>query len=435
VKAYLAYALKNSESMSLFLSTEKLYFTSMTKHSSKRKVEESEHESSDDTENKEIQTSEPTKKKSRICNVQPDGVKHMVWVKNIDPKTPIQLLLKELSKFGEIQGSYFSETSEKQLLQAHINFKSEAAAYASLELNNTVFDGATIEVKLGKDGAKRSKVVNKERRQSEKKAQKIQKNKKEQTTNSKMHHAEELSIVYSCHISATTDPYVFTSSDFSRSFFSNEYAIIQFPFHFEHHRNQIRYFEMKIKDISSLKGVLEIAIGMAAPNYNHGMTGWSENSIGYHADDGQIYDSYSPDNSFNFYSYKGELFGVNDTVGLMYNRQTGRVTFTKNGKLIHPEITTHEILGLCDGNELQKSENKPNEYMERLKGFTKEAHFVPTVTTVSGVTFCMNFGDDQINRPFAWNGYMMFGTIGDMIHNMQSNNFVDVEIVCDGRSY
>jgi RNA recognition motif-containing protein len=165
---------------------------SMTKHINKRKVEENEHESSDDTENKEIKTSEPPKKKSRICNVQQDGFKHMIWVKNIDPKTPRQTLLKELSKFGEIQGSHFSKPSEKQLLQAHINFKTESAAYASLELNNTVFDGVTIEVKLGKDGAKRAKVVQeKERRQREKKAQKIQKKKEDKEKSNKTEKKEQ----------------------------------------------------------------------------------------------------------------------------------------------------------------------------------------------------------------------------------------------------
>jgi hypothetical protein len=254
------------------------------------------------------------------------------------------------------------------------------------------------------------------------------------TTTTNTHRAEESNtcIIHADHISTTSDPNVFTSDEFMPKI--NKRAIIQFSFHFVHHRNQIHYFEMMIKDSQTQNP--EIGIGVAAPKYQYGMTGWSKHSIGYHADDGHVYDSHNNvDISLNYYRYKCELFGVNDTVGLIYDRQNGGVTFTRNGQIVHPEITPDTTWGSRFGHLVGKMEYPlSDEYMERLNGFTKDAHFVPTVTTIPGITFSVNFGHDQINKPFAWSGYMMFGSIGAMIHNLQCNNFVDVEIVrgeCD----
>lgn len=84
------------------------------------------------------------------------------------------------------------------------------------------------------------------------------------------------------------------------------------------------YFEMKVIDEGD-KGLMEIGLTNKFSKLNR-MPGWGTNSIGYHGDNGKIY------NGRKIGSEYGPSFGVGDIVGCGLDLKRNIVFFTKNGR-------------------------------------------------------------------------------------------------------
>ncbi|KAL9644923.1 hypothetical protein ABK040_005401 [Willaertia magna] len=78
-----------------------------------------------------------------------------------------------------------------------------------------------------------------------------------------------------------------------------------------------------------------VCIGLAEHGYNTSKvfldreTGWDNHSIGYHSDDGGMFDSEG------FHSKRSSTYGKGDTIGCFWDLQKGTVIYTKNGKFIN----------------------------------------------------------------------------------------------------
>ena len=86
----------------------------------------------------------------------------------------------------------------------------------------------------------------------------------------------------------------------------------------------MRYFEIFIQHVSEKKPIF--AIGLAKPNYDRGMVGWYDESIGYHADDGYVF--HNVGNQHNTENLIG-LYSFGDSVGVLLIGS--KAYFTKNG--------------------------------------------------------------------------------------------------------
>ena len=87
----------------------------------------------------------------------------------------------------------------------------------------------------------------------------------------------------------------------------------------------VQYFEIQIQSCT-LKHPLVFGVGLAKSNYDRGMVGWYDESIGYHADDGFVFHNVGNQQTMdNFFG----LYAPGDTVGVLTVNST--VYFTKNG--------------------------------------------------------------------------------------------------------
>eukprot|EP01080_Neovahlkampfia_damariscottae_P008934 gene8934-883_t len=76
-----------------------------------------------------------------------------------------------------------------------------------------------------------------------------------------------------------------------------------------------------------------IGVGLAPYSFQNGMVGWSSNSIGYHADDGGIF------NNSGMHNIQGESCDTNDVMGCLWDWKKDEVLFTKNGELCIENIS------------------------------------------------------------------------------------------------
>ena len=94
---------------------------------------------------------------------------------------------------------------------------------------------------------------------------------------------------------------------------------------------QFYYFEMDVLQ-EGLEG--RVGIGLTTQGTNlRKMPGWERNTVGYHGDDGHLFNG-SSGRSIG----TGPTYGIGDVVGCGINLKTGQVVFTKNGIDIGSEL-------------------------------------------------------------------------------------------------
>lgn len=105
--------------------------------------------------------------------------------------------------------------------------------------------------------------------------------------------------------------------------------------------NNSNYFEATLMFCPSNPPVLTFGIGLAPPFYSHGMTGWYHGSIGYHSDDGLVYNNHGDARVQNLL----QQFQIGDTIGCAWDHQK-TVTFSKNGVMFEKEFSCLKIADL-----------------------------------------------------------------------------------------
>jgi hypothetical protein len=177
---------------------------------------------------------------------------------------------------------------------------------------------------------------------------------------------------------------VYTSDNISMSMDDSRYprSIVQFQYDPLHLLHKSMYFELTLIRTSQ-----EIGIGLAPIGYVNSMTGWRDRSIGYHGDDGKVFD----DHSKSAFAHYVETYNDGDTVGLLYDTKTGRITFFKNGRQACAQ----------DGALFVR----------------KDEELYPCVTASLCDVFTVNFGKQLVNNPQLWVGYI------DLISPMRKNMF------------
>ncbi|KAK3777048.1 hypothetical protein RRG08_008898 [Elysia crispata] len=115
---------------------------------------------------------------------------------------------------------------------------------------------------------------------------------------------------------------------------------------------KLNYFEVRVKHLG---GNMHAAIGFAPPDYPvNNMVGWLAGSVGYHADNGYIYDNEPHGTAVA--SEENATYRTGDVVGCGFepqgvtyredgtieSQQTLRFYFTKNGKKVH--VVEHLLL-------------------------------------------------------------------------------------------
>jgi hypothetical protein len=204
-------------------------------------------------------------------------------------------------------------------------------------------------------------------------------------------------------------------------------SIIQFKLPPCGSNNRI-YYEVKVISIPIKWNDSAIGLGFAPINYpKDGMVGWYDSSIGYHSDDGIIYtgdESWTYDEKDNFEEeeedimeddevsddeswesvasnedVKLETYGPGDTVGVLWDLNSGEIQFSKNGKLLNPIYIRKESM-------------------------------IPTITADRGITFSVNFGEKE---PFMLPGIPPEKNVirfkKNMIDLWEKNNFCDTIII------
>jgi len=128
------------------------------------------------------------------------------------------------------------------------------------------------------------------------------------------------------------------------------------------------YFEVTI--CTSQHKFPIFGIGFAPYMFKDQMTGWSNGSIGYHGDDGKVYDN-KGESSTTFRKYT-----VNDTVGAFWDKISGEIFFVWNG----------EVLGrnICNRNP------------------SLSTHFIPTITFQGGTGISFKVNTDLSNTLYRF---------------------------------
>jgi hypothetical protein len=160
------------------------------------------------------------------------------------------------------------------------------------------------------------------------------------------------------------------SQIFQTAAIPHDFALLQF--HTPSKQLPLRKIYMEVTIISCVKtnSNYGYGIGLAPPNIEN-MTGWYDWSIGYHGDNGYIYDSTGND----YFKHKAESYGQGDTIGIMFDLYNGFVKFTKNGLLLSTKTAIVR---------------------------NAEDQFLFTFTSCNvDAQFKVNFGD----TPFLWSGY------------------------------
>ncbi|KAL0483045.1 Ran-binding protein [Acrasis kona] len=183
----------------------------------------------------------------------------------------------------------------------------------------------------------------------------------------------------------TNDPKLFTTQNNTTSFG----MIVQFEVPPNQLHHGIIYFEAKV-----IRYGVDFGVGLAKLGYNGGMVGWSESSIGFHADDGYVFDDSSV---YSQTTYHLKSYDVGDVVGLMYNLKTGLIEFRVNGVLIEAKSREGALL------------NNFNMYRSAC------LDLLPSITSHPQSCFEVNFGQDNVNQPLSWSGYF------DLVSTQRSN--------------
>ncbi|KAJ5071832.1 hypothetical protein M0811_09992 [Anaeramoeba ignava] len=109
----------------------------------------------------------------------------------------------------------------------------------------------------------------------------------------------------------------------------------------------IIYYEAKISENSPKDGI--IGIGFAPKGYSdRDMVGWKSQSVGYHSDDGGLFNS-SGNPTLNLETYK-----KGDSVGCLFDLNKNLIQFTKNGNLIKESIVyrdNHLLIPTVSGSD------------------------------------------------------------------------------------
>ncbi|KAL0490958.1 SPRY domain-containing protein [Acrasis kona] len=154
-------------------------------------------------------------------------------------------------------------------------------------------------------------------------------------------------------------------------------TIVQFQVPSDQAQHNLLYFEITLTAVPA-RGLPIVGIGLSPFGYRDAMTGWYDGSIGYHSDDGFVFNNRSYESSDNLIA----KFGLNDTVGLLWDLREGAVSFTWNGK---PKRTFR------------------NQNFKRLY----QKKYYPCVTTNRNISFKVNFGEDPKN-PFEWKEFRQY---------------------------
>jgi hypothetical protein len=177
----------------------------------------------------------------------------------------------------------------------------------------------------------------------------------------------------------------------SREWWSHNKPIIQFRIPELQLKQDFCYFEVEFTSTPA------VGVGLAPEKYST-MIGWYRESIGFHSDDGAVYDNRghgTPGSQTN-------MFESGDIIGTYWNRATGRVQFTRNGELVQNGTFSRKKL----------------------------LNLYPTIAAMTTTTFKVNLGE----RKFAWrmldyfyhdNKLLQFGK--KMKYNVK---YVDMDIFC-----
>ncbi len=195
-------------------------------------------------------------------------------------------------------------------------------------------------------------------------------------------------VLFHNRIQPTSTPRMYVT-DAKISSFDN--ATIQFHIP-PYYPNNVIYFEVEVINIDKNAFDGAVGIGLAPKNYNKGMVGWHEESIGYHGDDGTVYTGQNHDDdeddieildteeadNMNADDDEGswesvesnedvilDTFGEGDVVGLLWDKNTGKIKFSKNGKYTTAEYARH-------------------------------TEMYPTISADRGITFSVNFGESEL---------------------------------------
>jgi hypothetical protein len=180
-------------------------------------------------------------------------------------------------------------------------------------------------------------------------------------------------------------------------------TIVQFQIPPEQWQHNLLYFEITLTQVPG--GIKPVCgIGLSPLGYHNAMTGWYSHSLGYHSDDGLVFNNRGWEDRSNYIA----PFTKGDTAGLLWDLCEGHVTFTLNGV-----------------------EKKTTGDLKFTRSYKKR--FYPCVTTDRGIAFDVNFGEDP-KRPFVWNGfrqfYLAFASFRNNLKRLASGRkYDDIDII------
>lgn len=173
------------------------------------------------------------------------------------------------------------------------------------------------------------------------------------------------------------------------------------------------YFEITILDskFTSKYGdeaVTEVGVGLSEFRYEDGMTGWYQNSIGYHTDCGRIYLN-QPENTEKNYAGRAK---IGDTIGVSWSLDSGDIVFTRNGVVCRTAVGVS-----CWNKDFWSKEFKT---------------FCPTISSdYEEQVFYVNVGLNRAIYPFR---YYLFNTYEEqeIMFSYVDNSrhpFIDINII------
>ncbi|KAG2383017.1 hypothetical protein C9374_004984 [Naegleria lovaniensis] len=157
------------------------------------------------------------------------------------------------------------------------------------------------------------------------------------------------------------------------------------------YKNRFTYFEIMLhepcRDIaaqqepSSSNALLQIAIGFSKRKNFFGVLGWTEDTIGFHFDNGRVYDHVQITSSIKDQVYICDVaFG--QVYGCLLDHEIGEFHITRNGVLLR--------------------NSKGNRFV-RKSFCERENAFLPTISCFDvDVELEVNLGCDLVRRPFRY---------------------------------
>ncbi|KAL9646074.1 hypothetical protein ABK040_007953 [Willaertia magna] len=177
-------------------------------------------------------------------------------------------------------------------------------------------------------------------------------------------------------------------------------------FHKRQKSHFVSYFEVKLLNTEYNKvDAPEMAIGFAPINFK-GMVGWNNETIGFHLDNGRVYDERDMTNNI-----ADKVFLTNvqkgDVIGCMIDHYHGEFNVTKNGRIV----------------KNLKGNNFIHEHF-------KKSNYLPTISCSNiEVEFEVNLGLDPVGHPFMFHSIIYFKEQERLYHSLNRNVLSDIDMI------